>query len=120
MQPSENSQAGQEDGETVQSVGETSDDQEAAVKASKESYSEQQQPQERLCYSNGDDGREDVGVLEAGQPEMKNGVLVDASNANVVVNANDQEHDCNNYNYRTINYGQMPEHIIHTRYLYFM
>ena len=81
-----------------------------------ESHGEQlPQSQQRLCYSNGDDGRDTVGVLEAGQPEMENGVLVEATDTTVVVSAADHDPDLNDYSYRTINYAQITGHILHGR-----
>lgn len=64
-----------------------------------------------------DGGGDGVGVLEAGRPEMKNGVLVE-SNVNEAVDLNvpaDPEDDPNT-TYTLHQLGYSTQHIIHERY----
>lgn len=81
---------------------------------------QQQQPQlETAGYASSvDEGGDGVGVLEAGRPEMENGVLVEPSVAEAVAITVGADHEGDpNAAYTLHELGYTTHHIIHDRYV---
>ncbi|XP_015587192.1 box A-binding factor isoform X2 [Cephus cinctus] len=76
----------------------------------------QQHQQQQLNYAGADEGGNGVGVLEAGQPEMENGALVESTGAETVAIPVRTEHEEDaSATYTLHQLGYHSGHIIHER-----